>query len=61
MKVKQLYTQLCACAVFRGVLKQPIFTLFKAYCQTEGRIEEKIDAYAAFVSENTMVLTSSVK
>lgn len=51
MKVKQLYTQLCACAVFRGVLNQPIFTLFKAYCQTEGSIEEKIDAYAAFVSE----------
>ena len=51
MKIKQLYANLCACAVFRGVLDKPIFTLFKAYCQTSGRQEEKINAYAAFVSE----------
>lgn len=51
MKIKQLYANLCACAVFRGVLDKPIFTLFKAYCQTSGSKEEKINAYAAFVSE----------
>lgn len=51
MKIKQIYTNLCACAVFRGVLNKPIFTLFKAYCQTSGSVEEKINAYATFVSE----------
>jgi predicted AAA+ superfamily ATPase len=51
MKIKQIYTHLCACAVFRGVLNKPTFTLFKTYCQTEGSAEEKINAYAAFVSE----------
>lgn len=49
-KIKQIYTRLCACAVFRGVLRQPLFTLFADYCKAENGVE-KINTYAAFVSE----------
>ncbi len=41
--------RLCACALFRGVLTRPVFSLFAAYCKApEG---EKVGAYAAFVAE----------
>ena len=63
-KIKQIYTRLCACAVFRGVLSQPLFTLFNEYCKAGDCVEEKINAYAAFVSEiyaQGGVLTDVVK
>ena len=63
-KIKQIYTRLCACAVFRGVLSQPLFTLFNEYCKAGECVEEKMNAYAAFVSEiyaQGGVLTDVVK
>ena len=63
-KIKQIYTRLCACAVFRGVLSQPLFTLFNEYCKAGDCVEEKINTYAAFVSEiyaQGGVLTDVVK
>ena len=49
-KLQKLYMRLCAIAVFRGVLHHPVFLLFKQYCEAETAIE-RINAYAAFVSE----------
>ena len=49
-KLQKLYTRLCACAVFRGVLDHPVFSLFAEYCKAEG-VQEKLNAYAAFVYE----------
>ena len=48
--LQQLYTRLCACAVFRGALSHSVFTLFEGYCKTDGT-QAKISAYAAFVAE----------
>lgn len=51
-KLQKLYTRLCACAVFRGVLEHPVFSLFGGYCFTaEGETVEKINAYGEFVAE----------
>ena len=62
-KLQKLYTRLCACAVFRGVLAHPVFLLFKEYCEAETAIE-KLNAYAAFAAEiyeNGENLTEHVK
>ena len=51
-KLQQLHTRLCACAVFRGVLEHPVFSLFGGYCFTmEEEPFEKINAYGGFVAE----------
>jgi len=51
-KMEKLYMRLCACALFRGVLSQPVFSLFERYCKTDKSDNQaKISAYAAFVSE----------
>ncbi len=51
-KLQKLHTRLCSCAVFRGVLEHPVFSLFGGYCFSfEEEPFAKIDAYAAFVSE----------
>lgn len=51
-KLQQLHTRLCACAVFRGVLDHPVFSLFGGYCFTmEEEPFEKINAYGGFVAE----------
>ncbi len=49
-KLQKLYTQLRACAVFRGVLTRPVFSLFGEYCKAKEPLE-RLDAYAAFVAE----------
>jgi len=49
-RLQTIYTRLCACAVFRGVLSHPVFSLFGRYVKTDGE-GEKINAYAAFVAE----------
>lgn len=62
-KLQKLYTRLCACAVFRGVLAHPVFSLFESYCKAASGVE-KINAYAAFVAEiyeNGENLTEYVK
>ncbi len=51
-KLQKLYKKLCACAVFRGVLEAPVFSLFGGYCFcAEESSVSQIDAYAAFVAE----------
>ena len=51
-KLRKLHTRLCSCAVFRGVLSHPVFSLFGGYCfSAEEEKFVKIDAYAGFVSE----------
>ena len=51
-KMEKLYTRLCACALFRGVLSQPVFSLFERYCKMDKSDKQaKIGAYAAFVAE----------
>ena len=51
-KLQKLHTRLCSCAVFRGVLDHPVFSLFCGYCYMFGEDEgARMDAYAAFVSE----------
>ena len=51
-KLQQLHTQLCASAVFRGVLEHPIFAQFGGYCfMGEDDPFEKINAYGGFVAE----------
>ena len=50
-KLQQLYTRLCSCAVFRGVLEHPIFTFFGEYCCAAEDALKKRNAYGAFVSE----------
>lgn len=51
-KLQKLFKNLCSCAVFRGVLEEPIFSLFGGYCYaTEEDSFEKMNAYAAFVAE----------
>ena len=48
--LQKLYTRLCACAVFRGVLAHSVFSLFERYCKATD-LMEKLSAYAAFASE----------
>ena len=62
-KLQKLHRRLCACAVFRGVLKSTLLSLFVKYCKAES-IEEKLNAYADFVSqiyEEGGSLTEAVK
>ncbi len=49
-KLQKLHKQLSACAVFRGVLSRPVFSLFANYCEANGEMR-KINAYAAFACE----------
>ena len=49
--LKQLYLKLCMSSVFRGVLNEPLFTYFGDFCNATDGTDEKIKAYAAFVSE----------
>ena len=50
-KLEKLYKRLCSCAVFRGVLNHPVFSLFGGYCDSFEEKFLKIDAYASFVAE----------
>ncbi len=49
-KVKTLYTELCTCSVFCGVLELPIFKKFFEYAE-ESDICKRLIAYSRFVSE----------
>lgn len=49
-RLQKLYTRLCACAVFRGVLTNPVFSLFEKYCKAQSSAE-KLSAYAALTAE----------
>ena len=48
-KLQKLYIRLCSCAVFRGVLQDPVFGFFTAYCKAETQAD-KMKEYAAFSS-----------
>ena len=50
-KLEKLHKRLCSCAVFRGVLDHPVFSLFGGYCDSFAGKFLKIDAYASFVAE----------
>jgi len=50
-KLEKLHKRLCSCAVFRGVLDHPVFSLFGGYCDSFAEKFLKIDAYASFVAE----------
>lgn len=49
-ELQKLYQRLCACAVFRGVLSQPVLTYFAKYCKAEELLE-KLNAYTDFTAE----------
>ena len=50
--LQKLHTRLCSCAVFRGVLDHPVFSLFGGYCRADDKdVCAKINEYAGFVSE----------
>ncbi len=53
IKLQKLHTKLCTCAVFRGVLDHPVFSLFCGYCLSSeaGNSFKILNAYGAFVSE----------
>lgn len=62
-KLQRLYIRLCSCAVFRGVLQDPVFGFFAAYCKAENKAD-KMQQYAAFTAriyENGGNLTSFVQ
>ena len=62
-KLQKLYMRLCSCAVFRGVLQDPVFGFFAAYCKAENQAD-KMKEYAAFSSriyENGGNLTSFIQ
>lgn len=62
-KLQQLHLRLCSCAVFRGVLQDPVFGFFAEYCKAENTAD-KMQAYAAFVAriyENGGSLTALIK
>ena len=51
-KLQQLYTRLCACAVFRDVLETPVVSAFGGYCfAMDEEPFEKLNAYGGFVAE----------
>lgn len=63
VSLQELYLRLCSCAVFRGVLQNPVFGYFAAYVKAGDRAE-KMREYAAFVAcvyENGGNLTSFVQ
>ena len=49
-KLQGLYSDLCGLAVFRGLLKRPLFQAFFGYCEAAQGNAKKM-AYGAFVSE----------
>ena len=49
-KLQGLYSELCGLAVFRGLLKLPLFKSFFAYCEAEQGNPKRM-AYGAFISE----------
>ena len=49
-KLQGLYSELCGLAVFRGLLKLPLFKSFFAYCEAEQGNAKRM-AYGAFISE----------
>lgn len=49
-KLKDLYLRLCMSSVFSDVLNKPLLQSFKKYVESEKQ-DEKILAYASFVSE----------
>ncbi len=49
-ELQKLYRRLCACAVFRGVLSEPVFLHFAKYCKAENFLE-KLNAYTDFTAE----------
>ena len=49
-KLQGLYSELCGLAVFRGLLKLPLFKSFFAYCEAEQGNAKRL-TYGAFVSE----------
>ncbi len=52
-KLQKLHTKLCTCAVFRGVLEHPVFSLFGHYCSAseKGEFFKKMNFYGSFVAE----------
>ena len=48
--IRELYLRLCMSSVFKNVLDKPLFKHFIAYSKS-GSTDEKIRAYASFVSE----------
>lgn len=48
--LNKLYLRLCMSSVLRGVLAKPLFVRYGEYCRAEAE-DERIKAYAAFVSE----------
>lgn len=52
-KLQKLHTKLCSCAVFRGVLEHPVFSLFGGFCflSEEDDAYAQMDSYAGFVAE----------
>ena len=52
-KLQKLQTKLCSCAVFRGVLEHPVFSLFGGFCfiAEEDDACAQMDSYASFVAE----------
>lgn len=62
-KLQKLHLRLCSCAVFRGVLQDPVFGFFADYCKAENQAD-KMKEYAAFTAriyENGGNLTSFVQ
>ncbi len=49
--IKKLYLELCMSSVFRTVLTKPLFSHLASYAKDGASKEEKLKAYAAFVSE----------
>ncbi len=48
--LKKLYLRLCMSSVLRGVLEKPLLVRYGEYCRATAE-DERIKAYAAFVSE----------
>ncbi len=48
--IREIYLRLCMSSVFRSVISKPLFTSFAGYAKSTVA-DEKIKAYAAFVSE----------
>ncbi len=49
-KIKELYLRLCMSSVFLSVMEKPLLSHFASYAKSSDT-DEKIKAYAAFVSE----------
>ena len=49
-RMQKLYRRLSVVSVFEGVLKTPLLRAFLSYAEGET-VEEKLNAYGAFVAE----------